>query len=522
MNSTNDVPKVIYAVASVKSKGGQSLFEAPFPITSETVLDFHSEPELVDSAVEKLRSEGFEVLHVSPITITIAAPPEVYEQVFKTKIIPVEREVQKFNELTTSTFLDTSDTDIPGLIDISKSPLADVLEGVAIEEPRFRLGTRVQPSESVTKVLTEVEREFMATTLPSAFPPPKSYWHLNVPSDVSLGLNADKAHRDQITGRNIKVVMIDSGWYKHPYFIQRGYRFNPVVAGPGATDLEHDKSGHGTGESANIFAVAPDVNFTMVKTTLKVLTGSADISTAVQLAPHIISISWGSDLRKKADITGTPGNPNSIPNMVSAANRCLAAEVARAIQQGITVVCSAGNGQMSFPGQHPEVISAGGAYMHADGTFEATQYASGFSSPLFEGRNCPDVCGLVGNFEGLPTNKRAQYIMLPVQPSDDIDSKLSGGTHPNGDETRNNDGWAAFSGTSAAAPQLAGVCALIKHAAPNLSPAQIREILKDTARDVMSGEASPGTGGHKATEGVDVATGHGLVDAYEAVKKARS
>ncbi|MEH7424355.1 S8 family serine peptidase [Bacillus thuringiensis] len=516
MNSTNNIPKVIYAVASVKSKGGQSLFEAPFPITSENVLDYHSNPDLVDSAIDKLSSEGFEVLHVSPITITIAAPPEVYEQVFKTKIIPVEREVQKFNELTTSTFLDTTDTNITGLIDVSKSSLADLLEGVAIEEPRFRLGTIAKPSEPITKVLTEVEREFMASTQPSAFPPPKSYWHLNVPSDISLGLNADKAHRDQITGQNIKVVMIDSGWYKHPYFIQRGYRFNPVVAGPGATDLEHDESGHGTGESANIFAVAPDVNFTMVKTTLKVLTGSADISKAVQLSPHIISISWGTDLREKTDITGIGGDPNSTINIISAANRALAAEVAEAVRQGITVVCSAGNGQMSFPGQHPDVISAGGVYMHADGTFEATPYASGFSSSLFEGRNCPDVCGLVG----LPP--RAQYIMLPVEPKDEIDTKLSEGTHPNGDETPNNDGWAAFSGTSAAAPQIAGICALIKQASPNLSPSQIKEILKETARDVTSGESSQSTGGHRAAPGLDLATGHGLTDAYKAVEKALS
>lgn len=514
MNLINNIPKTIYAIASVKSKGGQSLFEAPVPITSENVLDFHSDPKLVESAVEKLRAEGFEVLQVSPISITIAASPEIYEQVFKTKIIPIEREVKKFNEMTTSTFLDTSDTDIPGLIDVSNSTLADVLEGVAIEEPRFKLDTVVETLEPFTNVLTEIERDFLATTKPSAFPPQKSYWHLNVPADVSLGLNADRAHRDGITGRNVKVVMIDSGWYKHPFFVERGYRFNPVVPGPGAENLEHDESGHGTGESANIFAVAPDVDFTMVKTTLKILTGAGDINTAVQLDPHIISISWGSDLGEKTDITGTPDNPNDI---FSAANRALAAEIAEAVRQGITVVCSAGNGQRSFPGQHPDVICAGGVYMHADHTFEATPYASGFSSPLFEGRNCPDVCGLVG----LPPS--AAYIMLPVEPKDEIDVELSlRGTHPNGDETFRDDGWAAFSGTSAAAPQLAGICALIKQVAPNLSPIEIKEVLKETARDVTIGEASQSTGGHKANLNVDLATGHGLTDAYQAVLKSRS
>ena len=53
--------------------------------------------------------------------------------------------------------------------------------------------------------------------------------------------------------------------------------------------------------------------------------------------------------------------------------------------------------------------------------------------------------------------------MLPVESNDDIDSQRSKGTHPNGDETLNNDGWATFSGTgSTAVYQLAGICALIK------------------------------------------------------------
>ncbi|HDR7677150.1 TPA: S8 family serine peptidase [Bacillus wiedmannii] len=498
-NITNNLPPVVYAEASVKSVGGRSLFEASFPITRETVSNFHSEPELIEPAVEKLRSEGFEVLQVGPISISIAAPPEVYERVFKTKIIPVERDVLKFNEKTTSTFLDTPDTDTPGLIDVSKSSLADVLEGIAIEEPRVRLGAVQQP-DLVTNVLTEAERNFMATTNPSAFPPPKSYWHLNVPADISLGLNADRAHRDSITGRDVKVVMIDSGWYKHPYFTERGYHFNPVKLGPGSTNPEHDEHGHGTGESANIFATAPDVDFTMVKYNL--ISSNGTFNKAVQLRPDVISISWGSDLQDESEF--------------SAADRLLAATISEAVAQGITVVCSAGNGQMSFPGQHPDVISAGGVYMHADGTFEATPYASGFSSPIFEGRNSPDVCGLVGFTPG------AQYIMLPVEPNDFLDKQLSGGTHPNGDETRNNDGWAAFSGTSAAAPQLAGICALLKQASPDLSPAQIKEVLKETARDVISGSSSQKTGGHRAVSGVDLATGSGLVDAYAAVKRTRS
>src|SRR5206468_9617720 len=111
----------------------------------------------------------------------------------------------------------------------------------------------------------------------------------------------------------------------------------------------------------------------------------------------------------------------------------LAAAVANAVRLGIVVVFSAGNGQWGFPGQHPDVISAGGTYLKSNGTFEATPYASGFASQVYAGRNVPDVCGLVG----LPP--RAQYIMLPVEPGDTLDAQLAGGVHPNGDETGPND-----------------------------------------------------------------------------------
>ena len=85
------LPPVVYAEASVRSIGGVSLFEAPGLITSENVHNFYSESQLVQSAVEKLRTEGFEVLHVGDTTISIGAPAGVYERVFKTKVIAEER-----------------------------------------------------------------------------------------------------------------------------------------------------------------------------------------------------------------------------------------------------------------------------------------------------------------------------------------------------------------------------------------------------------------------------------------------
>ena len=94
------------------------------------------------------------------------------------------------------------------------------------------------------------------------------YWHLDVPADVSLGCNADRAHRGGTTGSGVTVAMVDTGWQSHPWFVERGYRVDPTLLGPGTADAGVDENGHGTGESANIFATAPDVLLKPVKAAL--------------------------------------------------------------------------------------------------------------------------------------------------------------------------------------------------------------------------------------------------------------
>jgi Subtilase family len=472
--SSGDLPDLVYAQASPHSLGGVSLFEAGTAASEENATAFVSDPNLLTNAASRLAGAGFQVLQISPTTINIAGPPRLYEQVFGTSLTIEQRPVVKeLGIQDKAEFVEAPETGTPGLIDTSESQLSDVLEGVAIEEPRYYFQ--------------------------NAFAPLVPYWHLRVPGDVSLATNADRAHRAGFTGKSVKVVMTDSGWYRHPFFVQRGYRASPVVLGPAAANPNNDESGHGTAESANVFAVAPDVEFTMVKMNFVNTIGA--FNAAVALSPHIISCSWGSS------------NQNG---PLSAADQALAAAIAVAVARGIIVVVSAGNGHYGFPGQHPDVISAGGAFMQADGTFTASDYASGFPSTIYPGRNVPDVCGLVG------MKPRAIYIMLPVEPNDQIDRDLAGGgAFPNGDQTAANDGWAAISGTSAAAPQLAGACALIKEACPRMTPAEVKALLMSTARDVTTGRCNTSSGGHRAGPGPDLATGPGLVDASRAALVAR-
>jgi hypothetical protein len=474
------VPPVVYAEASVRSVEGTSLFSNEAPVTQETVPAFYSDPGLVSAAVAQLRDAGFEVLQAGRTTLTIAAPAELYEEVLRTRVVAEERETLKYyGRDGTATFLECPDTDVPGLIDPGGSPLFETIEGIALNEPVYPLA--------------------------SASPPSAGYWYLDVPAGVSRSIGADRAHRAGFTGRGVRMVMVDTGWYRHPFFDRHGYAANPAVLGPGATNPDHDEDGHGTGESANVFAVAPEVEFTMVK--MDPASSAGALKAAAALRPDVISCSWATSKARPP---------------LSASDQATAAAVAEAVRQGIIVVFAAGNRQWGFPGQHPDVISAGGVFMRPDGFLEASNYASGFRSRLYPGRSVPDVCGLVGQ------RPYGRYIMLPVEPGGKADKSSSGAGHPDLDETNPDDGWAVFSGTSAAAPQLAGVCALMKQAFPELSPAQAREVLMRSARDVTEGrcnEVAPvdgpeGVGGHRAGPGPDLATGAGLADAHRAVEMA--
>jgi hypothetical protein len=466
-------PPRIYAQVSPHSIGGVSMFDYGEMISAETVANFTSEEHIMSAAASKLASAGFDILQISESTINISGSPKEYEKAFGAPIVVEQRDVIKEGSVEAKAeFMECHNSPLPGLISCKGTEFEQLIEGIALEEPRYAMAA-------------------------NPFAPTKEYWHLDVPAGVSLACNADRAHRAGITGKGVTVAMVDSGWFRHPFFTARGYRADNAILGPGATNPAADESGHGTGESANIFANAPDVRLKPVK--LNFVNSIGAFNAAVGLGPDIITCSWGSSVQN---------------GPLSAANIALANAIAAAVASGIVVVFSAGNGHWGFPGQHPDVISAGGVFLDESNNLRASDYASGFASNIYAGRNVPDLSGVVG------MRPRAMNIMLPVEPNDSIDQGNSGGTHPNGDETAGNDGWACFSGTSAAAPQLAGVAALIKQACNKLTPGQIRQIMMDTARDVTQGNCHPNHG-HPATVGPDLATGHGLVDAHRASLMAR-
>lgn len=465
------LPHLVYAQASPPSQGGTSLFEAS-SITAANAADFVSADTATQRAVDELERAGFTVLDRAPATINIAGPPELYAATFETSLITEEREVIQPGAVqlrTTRTYLDSAGAERPGLI-LPKGRWAGFLEGVALEKPAARVSG-------------------------PAAPPRPGYWHLTL-DQVAEYLGAQPLHKQGITGSGIRLTMVDTGWERLPYFGDKVKA--TVVLGPETADPGVDEDGHGTCESANAFAVAPGIEFTMVKARDTNLLGAFNTAARQQDRPQIISMSQLYDAKYQLD----------------AIDMVLAVSVSLAVADGIVVVCAAGNGHHGFPAQHPEVIAVGGVYRDKKGDLRASDYASGFTSSIYPDRDVPDVSGLVGMLPG------GTYILLPAPPGSDIDQRHAKNPYPEGDGTSAGDGWVVLSGTSASAPQVAGVCALLLQDDPDLSPSEVRHILQESARDVGKGRSNKDTGG-KAGKGRDNATGYGLVQADKALAFAR-
>lgn len=446
-------------------------------LSSNSISSFEPEPGEMETAIEALRRLGFVVSGRGRMTVSVRGTAALFERVFGTELATFALD----EALCYSTHCVYYPPD--GAPWNPDPVLAELIDDAYIQWPHIYLSEAVSPR-----------------------PPEVGYYHLDVLRDVPAKLNVPPVHKERHQGEGIRVAMIDTGFdHSHPFFTRNGF-CSSVVLAPSATSRCTDPSSHGTGESANVFAIAPKVTFIGVKLDDDANPGGGasileGFQEALKHKPHVITVSMCYDLRKM-DGRGELGQ---LPNGL----KPLEAEIQAAIAAGIVVVFSAGNGHYAFPASMPEVLSVGGAFVAEDGGMRASDYASAFTSDIYSGRHVPDVCGLVGM---LPYG---DYIMLPVPAGGRIDS--GNAEH---DGTGANDGWAVFSGTSASAPQIAAVCALLLQKNPKLTPADVKAILMRTAIDVREGAANPASDpegrGVKAGPGADGATGAGLVDAYAA------
>jgi hypothetical protein len=425
------------------------------PVTAHNLYLYQASEDNPAEARRRLESAGFTVIAASQFGVSISGPQALFDEYFKAGITqrPVSMLFGGGMRHEVNSFFMEETPRIPG-------ELHAFAETVYIP----RMG------------------HFLSGEGPMPTP---AYYALKPPNDISRLTNADGAHARGYRGTGVQVAMVDSGFIlDHDYYSGRGYHIT-VHAAVGSTTM--DEIGHGTGIASNLLAIAPDCDFHFYKMSDGFQWASlAAFRMAVQDGARVITNSWGQQR-----------------------DPILEAEIINAVNAGVTVIFACGNtGPIGWPGCMPQVISVGGAYPLQNGTWQASSYASSGVNGLFPARHCPDLSAIVG------LSPRGIFIVMPTMKGAQFDGAFSGGVFPNGDETGADDGWLVASGTSSAAPMVAGAAALLLQAKTSLTPAEIKQTLEDTCIDVVNGFSGSG---EAAGIGPDSATGAGMIDIETAV-----
>jgi len=204
------------------------------------------------------------------------------------------------------------------------------------------------------------------------------------------------------------------------------------------------------------------------------------INWAWQNGADIISNSWGSEIAYQV-----------IDDAIS--NAVTFGRVRNGVSLGCVVVFASGNDNggngttVSYPGSLPIVITVGAI----------SQCGERKSLSSCDGRT------------GITNNWGSNYgnMLNVVAPGVNIPTTITNNTYTLG-----------FVGTSAAAPHVAGIAALILSINPNLTRVQVTNIIESTARKVGAYTYS-NTSGHPNGQWNNE-MGYGLVDAYAAVQAA--
>ncbi len=330
----------------------------------------------------------------------------------------------------------------------------------------------------------------------------------------------------------------------HPFFRERGEEsLSCSVDAVEGADPVGDELGHGSAVAACLHAVAPDARVASVKYTDGSLVNApiAAFARAVQLRPDVIVCSWAIQEREpeldvlidEATAAGTlvvfgGGNghsdeANSCPQVVSHPDVLLVGGAIRTSRESL--FGRDPTGRLPGDGASTELGSDGGPSGPLFGPpgapapppqvrtprepldatrpvgpsriFAASPLASGFESATVPWRHCPDLAGMMGPY------------LVPVQPGSRLDRHLDLAAEPGS-------GWVRLSGTSLAAPQVAGVVALLLERFPELRghPNDIKNVLVNGARDVTAGQSAQG---RASSAGWDPSCGWGLVSASRAL-----
>jgi subtilisin family serine protease len=265
------------------------------------------------------------------------------------------------------------------------------------------------------------------------------------------------------TGRGVNVFVIDTGiWpthddFKNPDGTSRAHVYADVTGGGGL-----DCNNHGTFVAStvggNLYGVAKEANIYAIKVTpgFPSCSGTPPNNAAVVGAIEAVE---GSGLPQKIINI-------SLGNAVSTA---IDTEVSRAINiYGITVIAAAGNGGIDASNSSPARVQE--AITVAASDISDTNYGA---TSVTEYRRFDSNYGVV------------------------VDLFAPGGSFvgsaASGYFTSSNSGYDGYSGTSAAAPHVAGIAAMYLEAHPGALPSEVQQAIVDNATTGILLDTGPGS-----------------------------
>lgn len=298
-----------------------------------------------------------------------------------------------------------------------------------------------------------------------------------------------------VTGKGITVAVIDDGAFEqHPDFEGKIAGHYDASSPTRALDplgllAPAGGSGHGTHVAGTIVGdgdesdgtyrgVAPDARFANVK----VFSSANQTNSDLVLA----GLDW---TLNNADALGIRIASMSLGGRASDGTDAISRAVDIAVDKGLVVVAAAGN-----TGPGAQTIASPGSARNAItvGAVDKSKVVAGFSArgPTIDGRLKPDIVA-----PGVDITSTIQPLSVSG-----LTGLLSGSRELF---------YGPLSGTSMAAPHVAGVVALMLQANPELTPFEVKQMLLATAQDL--GE-----------KGADNDTGYGFVNAIAAVQIAKN
>ncbi|MDI3328332.1 MAG: S8 family peptidase [Alicyclobacillaceae bacterium] len=295
-------------------------------------------------------------------------------------------------------------------------------------------------------------------------------------------VGADKGQRDGFTGKGVTIAIVDTGIHPHPDLTEPVNRIAAFQDFVNNRTEPYDDNGHGThcaGDAAGnglrsggrFRGPAPEARLVGVKVLDR--TGSGSLSTVIRGVEWVIREKDTYGIRVLSlSLGSSPAGPPEEDPLVQA--------VEAAWKAGIVVVAAAGNegpqsGTISSPGDSALILTVGAADDHRTVPQEDDVVAS-FSSrgPTPSGLPKPD---LVAPGVGIISLRAPGSFLDKVMKSSRV------GTD-----------YFQMSGTSMAAPIVAGAVALLLEKNPQWTPDQVKSALMRAAFDLNETPEAQGSG----------------------------